>query len=207
MSSTSKSTSSKESRDTTKKAADNSNTRPYSFAKIVLLSIFALASAVLVAYYLPSNVEVTRGASARLFSSVSRLFATKSVVSSSRFLEKTATAVSFASQSPVPVPVSKWNTTVMRPPVYFLSHGGVSLRSILFLKERISLTNLPFDPLSQPNIMYQHDHPAHRKLQEIGREITTKVKPKAVVVFSGHWQAGRDTIQVNTAEVTDLIYE
>ncbi|KKA18406.1 hypothetical protein T310_7648 [Rasamsonia emersonii CBS 393.64] len=74
-------------------------------------------------------------------------------------------------------------------------------------RERISLTNLPFDPLSQPNIMYQHDHPAHRKLQEIGREITTKVKPKAVVVFSGHWQAGRDTIQVNTAEVTDLIYD
>jgi 4,5-DOPA dioxygenase extradiol len=55
--------------------------------------------------------------------------------------------------------------------------------------------------------MYEHDHPAYRKLQEIGREITTKVKPKAVVVFSGHWQAGRDTIEVNTAEITDLIYE
>lgn len=59
----------------------------------------------------------------------------------------------------------------------------------------------------QPNVMYEVDHPAYRKLSEIGREITTKVKPRAVVVFSAHWQAGRDTIQVNTAEKTDLIYE
>ncbi|KUM58961.1 hypothetical protein ACN42_g8194 [Penicillium freii] len=70
----------------------------------------------------------------------------------------------------------------MKTPIYFLSHGG-------------------------PNIMYDLDHPAYRKLGEIGREITTKVKPKAVVVFSAHWQAGRDTIQVNTAEKTDLIYD
>lgn len=55
--------------------------------------------------------------------------------------------------------------------------------------------------------MYERDHPAYAKLQELGREITTKVKPRAVVVFSAHWQAGRDTIQVNTAEITDLIYE
>lgn len=55
--------------------------------------------------------------------------------------------------------------------------------------------------------MYQTDHPAYKKLGQIGKEITTKVKPKAVVVFSAHWQAGRDTIQVNTAEITDLIYE
>ena len=60
---------------------------------------------------------------------------------------------------------------------------------------------------SQPNVMYQKDHPAYHKLGEIGREITTKVKPRAVVVFSAHWQGGRDTIQVNTAEITDLIYE
>lgn len=55
--------------------------------------------------------------------------------------------------------------------------------------------------------MYDHEHPAYHKLAEIGKEITTKVKPRAVVVFSAHWQAGRDTIQVNTAEITDLIYE
>lgn len=59
----------------------------------------------------------------------------------------------------------------------------------------------------KPNVMYQTDHPAYKKLGQIGKEITTKVKPKAVVVFSAHWQAGRDTIQVNTAEITDLIYE
>ena len=55
--------------------------------------------------------------------------------------------------------------------------------------------------------MYQHDHPAYLKLQQIGREITTKVKPRAVVVFSAHWQAGRDKVEVNTAEMTELIYE
>jgi hypothetical protein len=55
--------------------------------------------------------------------------------------------------------------------------------------------------------MYETDHPAYKKLGQIGKEITTKVKPRAVVVFSAHWQAGRDSIQVNTAENTDLIYE
>lgn len=55
--------------------------------------------------------------------------------------------------------------------------------------------------------MYDVEHPAYKKLTEIGREVTTKVKPRAVVVFSAHWQGGRDTIYVNTAEMTDLIYE
>ncbi|KAL4883942.1 Extradiol ring-cleavage dioxygenase, class III enzyme, subunit B [Aspergillus karnatakaensis] len=70
----------------------------------------------------------------------------------------------------------------MRTPVYFLSHGG-------------------------PNIMYDTEHPAYKELGKIGKEITTKVKPRAVVVFSAHWQAGRDTVQVNTAEMTELIYD
>ncbi|CAL5868969.1 uncharacterized protein PFLUO_LOCUS3197 [Penicillium psychrofluorescens] len=55
--------------------------------------------------------------------------------------------------------------------------------------------------------MYDTEHPAYYKLAEIGREITHKVKPRAVVVFSAHWQGGRDTIHVNTAEMTDLIYD
>lgn len=55
--------------------------------------------------------------------------------------------------------------------------------------------------------MYNVEHPAYAKLGQIGREITTKVKPSAVVVFSAHWQAGTDTIMVNTHEMTDLIYE
>ncbi|CEJ59639.1 Putative Dioxygenase [Penicillium brasilianum] len=70
----------------------------------------------------------------------------------------------------------------MKTPVYFFSHGG-------------------------PNIMFDVEHPAHKKLGQIGREITTKVKPRAVVVFSAHWQGGRDTVYVNTAENTDLIYD
>jgi aromatic ring-opening dioxygenase catalytic subunit (LigB family) len=56
--------------------------------------------------------------------------------------------------------------------------------------------------------MYDTDHPVYSKLQKIGKEITTKVKPKAVVVFSAHWQAERpNTILVNTKEKNDLIYE
>ncbi|BDD61667.1 hypothetical protein MAP00_006703 [Monascus purpureus] len=72
--------------------------------------------------------------------------------------------------------------STMRTPVYFLSHGG-------------------------PNVMYEHEHPAYSKLGQIGREITSKVKPSAVVVFSAHWQGGKDTVLVNTAEITDLIYD
>ncbi|PWW78486.1 Extradiol aromatic ring-opening dioxygenase [Tuber magnatum] len=67
-------------------------------------------------------------------------------------------------------------------PVYFVSHGG-------------------------PNLMYQVEHPAFHQLQKIGKEITTKVKPKAVVVFSAHWQAAGSKVEVNTAEFTDLIYD
>ena len=55
--------------------------------------------------------------------------------------------------------------------------------------------------------MYDVEHPAYKKLGEIGREITQKVRPRAVVVFSAHWQGGSNTIYVNTAEITDLIYE
>jgi 4,5-DOPA dioxygenase extradiol len=55
--------------------------------------------------------------------------------------------------------------------------------------------------------MYEEDHPVYPKLQEIGREITQKVKPKAVVVFSAHWQGEPNAIEINTSELTDLIYE
>lgn len=56
--------------------------------------------------------------------------------------------------------------------------------------------------------MYNVDHPVYPQLQTIGKEITTKVKPKAVVVFSAHWQANSsDKIEVNSQERTDLIYE
>ncbi|OTB17165.1 hypothetical protein K445DRAFT_316659 [Daldinia sp. EC12] len=69
-----------------------------------------------------------------------------------------------------------------KTPVYFFSHGG-------------------------PDVQYRTDHPVYPVLQNIGREITEKVKPKAVVVFSGHWEAEPNVIEVNTAEHTDLIYD
>lgn len=71
---------------------------------------------------------------------------------------------------------------MVRTPTYFLSHGG-------------------------PTLIENYDHPAYTKLQEIGREITTKVKPKAVIVFSAHWQSRPSTIEINTATTQDLIYD
>ena len=56
--------------------------------------------------------------------------------------------------------------------------------------------------------MYNVKHPVYRELQQIGNAITKNVKPKAIVVFSAHWQASaKDTIEVNIDEETDLIYE
>ena len=56
--------------------------------------------------------------------------------------------------------------------------------------------------------MYEKDHPVYAKLQDIGREITQKVKPKAIVVFSAHWQATQsNTIEVNVSEQEPLLYD
>lgn len=67
-------------------------------------------------------------------------------------------------------------------PVYFLGIGG-------------------------PNFMEDTKHPAYTQLAAVGREITTKVKPKAVVVFSAHWQESPSKIGINVHEKTDLIYD
>lgn len=56
-------------------------------------------------------------------------------------------------------------------------------------------------------MQYNTKHPVYPVLQQIGREITQRVKPKAVVVFSAHWMGDEDAIRVNNAEQTDLIYE
>ncbi|KAI1261474.1 Extradiol ring-cleavage dioxygenase, class III enzyme, subunit B [Xylariaceae sp. FL1019] len=72
--------------------------------------------------------------------------------------------------------------TMTRTPVYFMSHGG-------------------------PNTMFDTMHPVYPILQNLGKEITQKVKPKATVVFSAHWEAGPNEIEVNTAEKTDLIFD
>lgn len=55
--------------------------------------------------------------------------------------------------------------------------------------------------------MEETSHPAYAKLQELGHEITTKIKPKAIVVFSAHWQGEPKLIEVNTAEHQGLIYD
>jgi 4,5-DOPA dioxygenase extradiol len=69
-----------------------------------------------------------------------------------------------------------------RTPVYFLGIGG-------------------------PNFMENQSHPAFVKLTEIGLEITTKVKPKAVVVFSAHWQDSPNSVQINVDEKANIIYD
>jgi 4,5-DOPA dioxygenase extradiol len=69
-----------------------------------------------------------------------------------------------------------------RTPVYFLGIGG-------------------------PNFMENTTHSAYSRLAEIGREITFKVKPRAVVVISAHWQGSPSSVQVNVAEQADLIYD
>lgn len=56
--------------------------------------------------------------------------------------------------------------------------------------------------------MYNTTHPAYAELVSIGTEITTHVRPKAVVVFSAHWQSpSPSTILVNTGEAVPLIYD
>ncbi|RPB01744.1 Extradiol aromatic ring-opening dioxygenase [Choiromyces venosus 120613-1] len=87
-----------------------------------------------------------------------------------------------SSSSPSSSSSSTVPATTGRTPVYFVSHGS-------------------------PNVMYETEHPAFAKLQSIGKEITTKIKPKAIVVFSAHWQATASKIEVNTAEFTDLIHD
>lgn len=74
------------------------------------------------------------------------------------------------------------NTSPDRMPVYFLGIGG-------------------------PNFLENPKHPAYSALEAIGREITTKVRPKAVVVFSAHWQGGPDKIEINVGENAGIIYD
>lgn len=55
------------------------------------------------------------------------------------------------------------------------------------------------------------EHPAYAKLSAVGHEITTLVKPKAIVVISGHWQDDslndKSRAKINVAEDADLIYD
>jgi hypothetical protein len=84
----------------------------------------------------------------------------------------------YNSQKDVTSPIK--TNAATKAPVYFFSHGGVK---------------------------YNTKHPVYPFLQQIGREITQKVKPKAVVVFSAHWMGEERAIHVNNAVDTPLIYE
>ena len=65
-----------------------------------------------------------------------------------------------------------------------------------------------YDVVRSKRLTWFHEtDPVYSKLQAIGRNITQQVQPKAVVVFSAHWQGDRDMIEVNTAESLDLIYD
>ncbi|TAQ89080.1 hypothetical protein B7494_g2606 [Chlorociboria aeruginascens] len=70
-----------------------------------------------------------------------------------------------------------------------------------------SRTPVYFFGIGGPNFIENTNHRAYAKLEEVGQEITTKVKPKAVVVFSAHWQDGPTKIKINVAEQTDIIYD
>lgn len=96
------------------------------------------------------------------------------------------------------------STKMSKAPVYFFSHGGVSSTPSLIISIHLLCVLLTH---FQPNVQYETEHPAYAVLQAIGKEITQKVKPKALVVFSAHWQAEPNEINLNNAEDTDLIYE
>lgn len=155
--------------------------KPASWALISLLTVLlAVSIAFVLGYTGPGSASETGSETANLFG-LKRFFAR-----SSASVRQTGSSVaSRQSYNPLEKTGSvhaNTETMATRTPVYFLSHGG-------------------------PNIMFDHDHPAYLKLGQIGREITGKVKPRAVVVFSAHWQAGKDHVEVNNAEITDLIYD
>ncbi|KAF9887958.1 hypothetical protein FE257_009480 [Aspergillus nanangensis] len=159
--------------------------KPVSVAVLSLLAlVFAVAIALVLGY---TNHTDSNSATANLFG-LRRYFASSlSSTSTSTSVARPAATALGRDFSKSATQSQQRDSAIMsednkRTPIYFLSHGG-------------------------PSVMYDHDHPAYHKLGQIGREITTKVKPRAVVVFSAHWQAGRDTIQVNNAEITDLIYD
>ncbi|KAF8472608.1 extradiol ring-cleavage dioxygenase [Kalaharituber pfeilii] len=77
--------------------------------------------------------------------------------------------------------------TTAKTPIYFISHGG-------------------------PNIMYDTLHPAFSALGRLGTQITAALAAvpggaKGVVVFSAHWQGGKNRVLVNVDEGDGLIYD
>ncbi|KAL2830301.1 Extradiol ring-cleavage dioxygenase, class III enzyme, subunit B [Aspergillus cavernicola] len=153
------------------------NTERPSITVISLLTLAVVAISIALVFGYPTSDPEADRAPANLFGL--RRFAPTFWASGSRRAVQSVSGLERAQSTQKSRTADGLN---MKTPVYFLSHGG-------------------------PNIMYDLEHPAYKELTKIGREITTKVKPRAVVVFSAHWQAGADTVQVNTAEMTELIYD
>lgn len=103
-----------------------------------------------------------------------------------RSIWQTSTTHQTIQTTPTVSPTMSPSSSTSRTPVYFLSIGG-------------------------PNTMDATEHPAYAKLTAVGHEITTLVKPKAIVVISGHWQDDslndKSRAKINVAEEADLIYD
>ncbi|ORX69445.1 aromatic ring-opening dioxygenase LigB subunit [Linderina pennispora] len=78
-------------------------------------------------------------------------------------------------------------SSTQRMPVFFVSHGG-------------------------PNLLddneYPYDEPVAKGLRAIGDQIKA-LKPRGMVIISGHWEAGRNSLQVNSKSAIPqpLIYD
>ncbi|KAK7208348.1 aromatic ring-opening dioxygenase LigB subunit [Myxozyma melibiosi] len=127
-----------------------------------------------------------RGPLSSLFRTAAPGASSPASIASTTIRKSVATPLSLMASSDSALPDN--SAAQNRTPVYFFSHGG-------------------------PTFMYSDkdsdggDLGAFNTLRKIGKEIVEKVKPKAVVVFSAHWQSSKDTIEVNSAEITDLIYD
>lgn len=58
-----------------------------------------------------------------------------------------------------------------------------------------------------PKFIENTEHPVNAQLNSVGREITSTMKPKAILLFSAHWQVHKDKIAINTAGNPGLIYD
>ena len=91
---------------------------------------------------------------------------------------------------------AKSTTQATSPTMSSSSHPGNPLRTPVY-----------FVGIGGPNFMENTKHPAYAKLAAIGQEITKKVKPKAVIVFSAHWQDSPGKVSINIGQEEDIIYD
>ncbi|OBT74154.1 hypothetical protein VF21_06251 [Pseudogymnoascus sp. 05NY08] len=108
-------------------------------------------------------------------------------------------------------------STTTRTPVYFVSHGGVSIFPTIYSPAAASALSVPSRGLRttptptnsppQPNIKYDTAHPAYARLTALGQEITSTIKFKAILVLSAHWEGSATTLSINSAPSTPLIYD